>query len=106
MAGAGLKLEHANADERGAAARGMRRLLLAILLLAAGGSGADLVFLEHCGDVWQMIPLVLLGGAGRTVVWHGVRGGAASVWGLRVMMVLLLGGGAAGMVMHFRASAA
>ncbi len=86
-------------------AQTLRRLILVILIFAMAGAFADLLLLKHFGDVWQMIPLALLGAAALTIVGHLLHGSATSVRGIRVAMLLLVAGGISGVVLHFRSSA-
>ena len=39
----------------------IRRLLIAVFVLGAVGTGAELILLEHTDDIWQWTPLILLG---------------------------------------------
>ena len=85
--------------------RMLRRFILAILAFAMAGTFIDLVLLDHDGDVWQMIPLGLLGLAGVALVWSSVGGSAISVRGFQISMTLLLMGGILGTILHGQASA-
>lgn len=78
--------------------------MLAILVLGMSGSAAELLLLNHYEDLKQVIPLGLIGAALAVVAWHASIGAAASVRALQLTMLLFLGAGAAGMVLHFRSS--
>ena len=39
----------------------IRRLLIAVFVFGAVGTGAELILLEHTDDIWQWTPLILLG---------------------------------------------
>ena len=86
------------------AVRRLRRFLLAILVLGMSGTAAELLLLSHHEDAKQSIPLVLIGAALLVLAWHGAAGAAASVRALQVTMLLFVGAGALGMVLHFRST--
>jgi hypothetical protein len=79
----------------------VRKVLLAILCLGMLGTATDLLLLEHHEDAWQLIPLAAIGLALGVLAWHAVDSRPASVHALRVMMVLFIGAGAGGIVLHF-----
>ncbi len=39
----------------------IRRLLIAVFVFGAVGTGAELILLEHTDDIWQWTPIILLG---------------------------------------------
>jgi uncharacterized protein YneF (UPF0154 family) len=86
------------------AVRRLRRFLLAILALGMSGSATELLLLSHFEDAKQLIPLVLIGVALPVLAWHAAAGRAASVRALQLMMVLFIGAGVAGGVLHFRSN--
>lgn len=85
----------------------LRTLLLAILLFGMIGTGTELVLIGHNEDVWQWIPLVLLGIAIlASVGMLATRTRTATVmtgW-FRAAMVLLIASGALGSVLHYQAN--
>jgi hypothetical protein len=81
-----------------------RPFLLAILLLGMLGTEADLLLIGHDEDIPQLIPLVGIAVAVAVVVWHIVDRRAASVRALQLTMLLLVGAGVAGVVLHLRGS--
>ena len=83
----------------------LRRWLLWVLVLGLAGTGAELLLLEHYEDVWQWAPLILIGLAIAVVAWHARRKDAASLRALRIIMVLFLVAGLAGVGLHFRGAA-
>ena len=83
----------------------LRHILLAILFFSMTGTFADLLFMDHYQDWWQLIPLALLVCAVVAILYYGVSRSAAALRGVQVVMVLFLAAGIAGVVLHFRASA-
>jgi hypothetical protein len=79
-----------------------RRLLLVILLFGLGGTGVDLLLIAHYEDVWQVAPLVLIGGSIVLIAVHLWTGGAAGLRALQTLMGLCVVAGVAGMVLHYR----
>jgi hypothetical protein len=88
----------------------LRRLLLALLLVGCAGTSAELVVTGHDEDVWQMIPLVVLGIALVATLLVTVtiaRRAAVAAAAIRVfqgVMLLLILSGGTGSVLHYRAS--
>jgi hypothetical protein len=82
----------------------LRRFMLAILVFGMSGSAAELVLLRHYEDTNQLIPLVLIGVTLAVVAWHAAAGRAASVRALQLGMLLFIGAGFAGVVLHFRSN--
>jgi hypothetical protein len=80
----------------------LRRLLLGLLAIGLLGTGTELLLLAHYEGPWQLVPLGLVGIALTTVAIHFVHGGARSIAALRVAMLLLVVGAAAGIVLHYR----
>jgi tetrahydromethanopterin S-methyltransferase subunit E len=82
----------------------VRRILAVILLVGMTGTFAELLLLKHDEDAWQLIPLVLLGAGVAAVGWRMLTGSAASALVLRLLMVLFLAAGAAGIYLHYAAN--
>jgi hypothetical protein len=80
----------------------VRRILLGVLALGLVGTGVELLLLEHWDGAWQMVPLVLFALALVTTAWHAADRRATSLRVLRVVMLLLIAGGAAGLMLHYR----
>ena len=80
----------------------LRRFLLVLLLLGLAGIGAELVALAHYEDSWQLVPLALIALAFVVIGWHVVDGGAATVRLFRIVMVMFVAAGIAGIVLHYR----
>jgi hypothetical protein len=84
---------------------GLRRLLLAVLLLGMMGLIAELALLEHVESVWQWVPLVVLAlgfVAGTALL---LRPGPAAVRVFQGMMGLFVAAGVLGLYLHFRGNA-
>jgi hypothetical protein len=85
----------------------LRTRLQAILVFGMIGTATELVLIGHDEDVWQWIPLVLLGVAiltsiGMLVTRH--RTASVMTRGFQAAMVLLISSGALGSVLHYRAN--
>lgn len=80
----------------------LRSALLAVLVLGIAGLGAELFLLEHTEDVWQWVPIVLLGAALVAIGFHLVRPGVASVRALQAIMLLIALSGAVGLLLHYK----
>ena len=84
----------------------MRKPLLALLLLGLIGTAAELLLLGHDEDVWQLVPLVLLGAALIASVWEAAAPSRASRGAFRPVMLLLVICGPLGLWLHYRGNAA
>ena len=82
----------------------VRRILAFILLIGMTGTGVELLLLKHDEDVWQLVPLVLLGAGVVIVLWRMLSGSRASALVLRALMVLFLAAGATGVYLHYDAN--
>jgi hypothetical protein len=88
----------------------LRRLLLALLLAGIVGTSTELLLIGHDEDVWQVIPLAVLGLAMAASlvlsVTVAVRPAAATtaIRLFQAAMVLLILSGGAGSILHYRAS--
>jgi hypothetical protein len=80
----------------------LRRLLLAILMVALVGTAADLFLLEHYEGALQWTPLIMIALGLVVVAWVAAKGSAMAVGALRVLMVLFMATGALGMMMHYQ----
>ena len=89
-------------DRSGDRIERIRRWLLWVLVLGLVGTEAELLLLEHYEDPWQLIPLFLIALAMAVLAWHTRQRDAASLRALRVLMVLFLVAGLAGVALHFR----
>jgi len=80
----------------------IRWFLLGALLANVLGLATELVLFEHYDDGWQLIPLALLGVAFLLVIWNALSRSAASVKIMRLVMVLFVIAGPAGIFFHYR----
>jgi hypothetical protein len=78
-----------------------RRAVLVILLLAMGGILAELLLIEHFEDVWQWIPLVLLGVGIAITAWNARAGSRVSTHMLRAIMAMFVIAGFVGLFLHY-----
>ena len=80
----------------------LRRLILALLALGLAGVGVELVALGHYEDPLQLVPLGLIAAALGVIAWHAVAGRRNSLRALRVIALLLMVSGGAGVFFHYR----
>ncbi|MEO6213679.1 MAG: hypothetical protein ABIP65_08645 [Vicinamibacterales bacterium] len=85
---------------------GIRRMLLAILLLGMSGTAIELLLLDHNEDTTQLIPLVLIAAGTIAVFWNALRRGRGSVLAVQIVMVLFVAAGLLGVYFHFTANVA
>ena len=83
----------------------LRNILLGILAFGMIGTVTELILLKHREDIYQWIPLVLLGVGLPVLAWQGVRGGVLSLRLLRWLMCGFVAAGIAGVYFHFQGSA-
>ena len=83
----------------------LRGGLMAVLAFGLAGSLIELLLLAHYQEVWQFSPLVLIGAAAIVAAWHQARPGAATVRALRLVMILFIVSGIAGIALHMRGAA-
>lgn len=83
----------------------VRKILLAVLAVGMAGSLAELILLQHDEDLYQWIPLALLGGGLPVATWQGLAGGGLSLRLLRWLMYGFVAAGVAGVYFHFQGSA-
>lgn len=81
---------------------GLRRFLLAIIVVGLVGSLTELLLLGHYEDPYQLVPLGLIGAALTIIAVHLLTRSAATLRVLRLLMGLFILAGAAGVVLHFR----
>ncbi len=80
----------------------LRRMLLAVFLFGAAGLCFELVLLEHTEDAWQWAPIILLGGGLGLAVAMVFTQRALLVRIFQFVMVLFIGSGGIGFILHFR----
>jgi FtsH-binding integral membrane protein len=84
----------------------LRWLLLGLLAIGLIVTAVDLLLLDHHEDVWQSIPLILIGAALAVIGWHVAARDTASLRALQALMLLFIVAGAAGVVLHYRGNMA
>lgn len=92
------RVETGHADDPGL----LRRILLWLVLITAGGLLLELLLLEHFDDPWQWVPLVILAVVLLVlpaVFRHPVP---RSLRVFRALMVLCLAAGGLGVVLHLK----
>jgi hypothetical protein len=82
--------------------RVLRRIVLGLVAFGLAGSAAELFLLEHTEGFWQWVPLVLIGVSLLSQAALAFLPGRASVRVFQGAMLLLLAGGVAGLVLHFK----
>ena len=87
-----------------AALRAIRGLLLGLVALVLLGTSVDLLLLEHYEELWQWLPLFMLGAALVVVAWAARTGSARAVTAVRIAMVLVVCTGLLGVYMHYGGS--
>ena len=82
----------------------VRRLLLGLLVLGMAGTAAELWFMSHYEDWWQLIPFVGMGVSVLTLVWFAFSHSRWATRSFRACMFLLMVIGATGAILHYRAN--
>lgn len=80
----------------------IRKLLFWALLAGLLGTTAELLLIGHTEDLLQWVPLVLMALLLPVLVWHFATPTAASVRALRIVMILFLAAGVAGLAAHWQ----
>ena len=97
-------MNHAS-DNQTTAARILRHWLLAIFLFGLMGTAIELLLLGHTEDVWQWIPLALIGVALLTLGGMAAFRTRTTVRVFQITMALFLVGGLQGLFLHYRGNA-
>lgn len=84
---------------------GLRRILLAVVLVGIVGLGAELFLLEHYDGIWQWVPIVALAIGLALGVAVGVRPRRGVLLAFRAVMAAFLVAGAAGVYLHLAGNA-
>jgi hypothetical protein len=82
----------------------IRRLLAAIFVAGALGLCAELLLIGHVEDVWQGIPLAVLGISFVALSWDAVRRDGSSGRMFLGASLLLLACGVAGVALHYQSN--
>jgi hypothetical protein len=83
---------------------GLRKIVLAILIVGMAGAAAELVLLEHDEDATQLIPLVLIGLGFVVLAWHARRHTRSTILAIQIVMILFVAAGALGIFFHYQAN--
>ena len=83
-----------------ATARLARRALFGILVLGVTGTLAELLLLKHFEDIWQWLPVVLLGSAFVLLLLNAITDAKAARLSLEGVMALMIAAGVIGLSMH------
>ncbi len=86
---------------RGPAGR-IRSFLMALFLLGATGTAAELLLLGHTEDPWQWVPLVLMAVGVVAACSFFLRRDRGSLRAFQVTMGVFLVSGIIGLVLHYR----
>ena len=82
--------------------KALRGFLLILLVIGILGTGAELLLLEHTEDVWQFVPLSLMGLSLIVLGWRVVDRGAVSMRVFQGTMILFVVSGFVGFWMHYQ----
>lgn len=82
--------------------RGLRRVLLALVLLTAIGLAIELFLLEHTESLWQIVPFFALGLTAAASIAVAVTSSRPVVQLYRLIMTLLVLVGLVGIYLHLR----
>jgi hypothetical protein len=80
----------------------LRNSIMAIFLLGALGTTAELFLIGHTEDRWQKVPLVLILASLIVLIFHSAFRRAASLRIFQIMMVLYILSGGVGLWLHYR----
>ena len=86
------------------ALQSLRRFLLVILVVGLSGTFVELLLLKHDEDATQLVPLAVLALSLVTILWHAARPSGASATAVKVVMVLSIAAGLAGIYFHYSAN--
>ena len=82
----------------------VRRMLLAVFLLGALGTGVELVLLEHYAEIFQLVPLAMVLVALVVLAMWFVSGAPAILRVFQVAMFLFLLAGVLGVYLHYNSN--
>ena len=83
----------------------LRGFLLILLVVGILGTSAELLLLEHFEDVWQFVPLILMGLSLIVLGWCVVDRGTVSMRVFQGTMILFVVSGFVGFWMHYPGNA-
>lgn len=82
----------------------LRKMLLAVFLLGALGTGIELVLLEHYAEIFQLVPLAMILAALVVLAMWFVSGAPAVLRVFQVSMFLFLLAGVLGIYLHYNSN--
>lgn len=82
----------------------LRKMLLAVFLLGALGTGIELVLLEHYAEIFQLVPLAMILAALVVLAMWFVSSAPAVLRVFQVFMVLFLLAGVVGIYLHYNSN--
>ena len=82
----------------------LRKMLLAVFLLGALGTGIELVLLEHYAEIFQLVPLAMILAAIVVLAMWFVSGAPAVLRVFQVSMFLFLLAGVVGIYLHYNSN--
>ena len=82
--------------------RRIRGFLLGLFVIGAGGTGVELLLLEHTEGFWQLVPLGLIGLGGAPLAWYAATGGSTSLRLFRGTMGAFVMSGVVGLWLHYQ----
>ena len=81
-------------------------MLAAFFLFGSIGTALELVLLEHLEDVWQSVPLALVGLGCLALAVLAIRPAIASLRAFQLTMWLFITSGVAGVLLHYQGNVA
>jgi hypothetical protein len=79
----------------------IRAILLLALTAGMLGTGAELLFLGHYEDWWQIVPVALIALALLIIAWHLLHRSPLPLRVFQGLMVLFAASGIAGIILHY-----
>ena len=85
--------------------RRIRGFLLGLFVIGLGGTGVELLLLEHTEGFWQLVPLGLMGLGGAALAWFAATGGSSSLRLFQGTMGAFVLSGVVGLWLHYQGNA-
>ena len=80
--------------------------MLFTFLLTLFGAAGELLLIEHIDEIWQMIPLFLMGLGLFILIWYHFLPSKLNLQIFRVLMILFVISGVLGFALHFNGNRA
>jgi hypothetical protein len=84
---------------------GLKRVLLAAYVFGVGGTGTELLLMEHTEGIWQQIPVILIGLSIPLFVWQWLSQKRVASIFFQIMMAAFALSGMLGTWLHFSGKA-